>query len=338
MKPRATIKDIAKELKISPSTVSRALADNPIVKQTTREAVKQLAKELSYTPNITALNLRSRKTNTIGIIIPHIVHEYFASIIRGVEEFAYSNGYGVLISCSHDRYEREKIDANSLLQGNVDGLLACVSSETKNVEHFRAFQNQGIPLVFFDCVVGELKTPKVVVDDLDAGYLATKHLISKGCRSIAYIGGPDTLTTNMQRFAGYQNALATHNLDSNPSLAVHCRSGDHQDGYAECRKLLEGNRFDGLFTGTDMLGIGAIKAAKEYGLRIPHDLAIIGFSDWSISSLFEPSLSTIRQPGQELGEKATELLIEQINNPENNNYETNVLKTELIERESSKRP
>ena len=338
-KGTVTIKDIALELNISPSTVSRALADNPLVKPSTRKAVKELAKKYNYQPNFTALSLRSNKTKTIGIIIPQIVHEFFALVIRGIEDFAYGKGYNVIISSTHESYEREVIDANALLTGRVDGLLACISRTTENYDHFKQYDERNIPLVFFDCICDEINSYKVVIDDFNAGFTATKHLISSGCKNIAYVGGPIKLLINQDRYKGYLTALSEAGISENPELVVHCESGDFEDGMKHSKKIVQGSTIDGLFAGTDMLAIGAMKNIKETGLMIPKDVAVVGFSNWSISEIYEPSLSTIDQPGYEMGYKSAELLIDKIENPssEPKPYETVVLQTELIVRESSKK-
>lgn len=334
-KGSVTIKDIAQELKISVSTVSRALADNPLVKPETREAVKYLAKKYSYRPNFTALSLRSNKTKTLGIIIPQLVHEFFSMVIRGIEDFAYSNNYNVIICSTHESYDREVIDTKALINGRIDGLLACISKETENFDHFKEFTERNLPLVFFDCICDEINAPKVVLDDFDAGYKATKHLIEQGCKRIGYVGGPINLIINKDRLKGYHKALSEAKLSTHDDWIIHCSSGNYDDGLEFTRDLIKTRAIDGLFAGTDMLAIGAMKNAKKGGLSIPKDLAIVGFSNWSIGELYEPSLSTMSQPGYEMGLKAAELLIQQIDNPEMELNETVVLNSELLIRESS---
>lgn len=336
-KGSVTIKDLAQELGISPSTVSRALADNPLVKIATRNAVKKLAKEYNYQPNFTALSLRNSKTRTLGIIIPQIVHEFFALVIRGIEDFAYSNGYNVIICSTHEMYDREVSDAKALLTGRVDGLLACLSKETTNFDHFKEFDERSIPLVFFDCVCDDIDTHKVVIDDLEAGYVATKHLIEQGSRNLAFIGGPKSLKINKYRYAGFEKAIKEASLSVNPNWIVHCTTGDYSDGLNSTKSLFQNAEIDGVFAATDMLAIGAIKNIKIQNKRIPQDVAVVGFSNWSIAELFEPSLTTINQPGYEMGYKAAELLIQQIDDPDNKAFETCTMKTDLVVRESSVR-
>ncbi|REE01568.1 LacI family transcriptional regulator [Marinoscillum furvescens DSM 4134] len=336
-KGSVTIKDIALELGISVSTVSRALADNPLVKPATRQAVKELAKKYNYRPNFTALSLRNNRTRTIGIIIPQLVHEFFSMVIRGIEDFAYSNGYNVIISSTHESYEREVIDTKALINGRVDGLLACVSKSTTNYDHFKEFAERNLPLVFFDCICDEIDSPKVVLDDFEAGYQATQHLVETGCTQIAYVGGPINLQINQDRFGGYKKALNEAGLALNESWIKHCETGDYDDGSESVRDMVAARSIDGLFAGTDMLAIGAIKTMKKAGLQIPKDVAVVGFSNWSIGTIYEPSLTTMSQPGYEMGQKAAELLIQQIDNPDKKLTDTFTLHSELIQRESTQR-
>lgn len=336
-KGSVTIKDIARELDISVSTVSRALADNPIVKKSTRDVVKSLAKEYRYQPNFTALSLRNSKTKTLGVIIPQLVHEFFALVIRGIEDHAYSNKYNVIISSTHESYEREVIDSQALINGRVDGILACLSKETKDYSHFKEFRERNIPLVFFDCICDEIDTAKVVLDDYNAGYEATRHLIDQGCKKIAYIGGPISLIINKDRLRGYKKAINEAGLSTEDNWQIHCSTGDFEEGKESSKKLIASKVIDGIFAATDMLAIGAMKNLKENEIRIPKDVAVVGFSNWSISSLYEPSVSTMSQPGYEMGMKAAEIILNQIKNPDMASNETIVLQSELIERESSRR-
>ncbi|MFT7232021.1 MAG: LacI family transcriptional regulator [Cyclobacteriaceae bacterium] len=329
---------MALELNISISTVSRAIANNPVVKPETRLAVQKLAEKYNYTPNLTALSLRSNKTRTIGIIIPQLVHEFFATVIRGIEDFAYANGYSVIICSSHNSYEREVIDSKTLINGRVDGLLACITKDTSNFDHFKEFVTRKIPLVFFDCICDEIDSPRVIIDDCDAGYKATKHLVDQGCKRIAYLGSSPSLITNKERLNGYKKALAESNLPFKNDWILHTAGGDDfEEGQALSENLINKKEIDGLFASTDMLGISAMKKIKQAGLKIPEDVAVIGFSNWVISSIYEPAMSTISQPGYEMGFKAAELLIEQVNNKGQKFNKTHILNTEVVARESTKR-
>lgn len=336
---QTTIKDIAKELGVSISTVSRALADNPLVKPSTKQAIKELAKEKNYHPNFTALSLRQRKTKTIGLLVPQVVHEFFAHVIEGIEEVAYSSGYNVIISSSNDSYDKEKKNATELLNGRVDGLLACITKETSDISHLQEFLKRDVPLVFFDCASDKINTDKVVIDDLDAAYTATKHLIDIGCKKIAFVGGPKSLPTNQERYNGYAKAIREFGLPTAPELSIYCDSGNFSDGHAITKPLFEnrGDFPDGVFAATDMLAIGAMKNIKKAGLNIPKDVAVVGFSNWEISQIYEPSLTTVDQRGYDIGKLAIEKLLGRLNNDGVIPYTTEIIKTVLIKRESTQR-
>ncbi|MFY0685946.1 MAG: LacI family DNA-binding transcriptional regulator [Cyclobacteriaceae bacterium] len=334
-KGNITIKDIAQELNISISTVSRALADNPLVKLSTREAVKKLAKTYNYKPNFTALSLRHSKTKTIGVIVPQIVHEFFALVIRGIEDRCYAAGYNVIVCSSHEDYEREVVDARAMLTGRVDGVLACVSRTTDNYDHFKEFEERNIPIGFFDCICPDMQTHRVIIDDIHAGYIATDHLVKSGCRKIAYIGGSEHLKINHDRRVGYEKALRDHGIAIVPNFIQYCETTDFEEGINISESWIKNKEIDGVFAAADMLAIASIKNMKKHGLACPDDIKVVGFSNWSISSIYEPSISTIDQPGYEMGYKSAELLLNQINEPEATKFETVVLATELIHRESS---
>lgn len=335
---QVTIKHIARELGVSISTVSRALSNNPLVKQETREAIQKLAKEMHYHPNFTALSLRQRKTRTIGLLIPQVVHEFFAQVIRGIEDVAYSQGYNVVISSSNESFDRELRNAEELLNGRIDGLLACITKETETFGHFQEYINRHVPLVFFDCVTDAIDTDKVVIDDLDAGFKATEHLIQQGCKTLAFVGGPKMLNTNHERLEGFLQALRQYGLQRNDALILHGTSGKFSEGLALSASLFEGDVWpDGVFAATDMLGIGVIKNARSAGLKVPQDVAVIGFSNWEIGEIYEPTLSTIDQKGYDIGKIATSRLLARIDADHELPIITEVVKTALITRDSTRR-
>lgn len=335
---QVTIKDIARELNISVSTVSRALADNPLVKPATKKAVTELAEKLNYQPNFTALSLRNNTTKTLGVILPQVVHEFFANVLRGIEDVAYSKGYSVIICNTHESFEREVIDAKTLMNGRVDGVLACVSKETHEFQHFQEFKNRGIPLVFFDCVVDDIDTDKVIIDDHDAAFNAVDHLIKSGRKNIAYIGGPEGLLISKNRVEGYKDAIIAHGLQLDEQIITHNDAGRFEDGQQSIKEILNRTKdIDGLFAATDMLALGAIKELKAIGFNVPRDISVCGFSNWKISEIYEPSLTTVDQPGYDMGEISANMLFSQIYHKNTDGYkpETKVLKTSLIVRESS---
>ncbi|MEQ9298084.1 MAG: LacI family DNA-binding transcriptional regulator [Cyclobacteriaceae bacterium] len=336
-KGQITIKDIARKMNTSITTVSRALSNSPLVRQETKELIQAFANEHHYVPSYQGFSLRSSKTNTIGIILPKLVHEFFSKVIRGVEHYAQAHHYNVILCPSHDSYEREVSHVNRLINGRVDGLIACISNETQDFGHFESCVERGIPLVFFDCVCDGFTVPTVVLDDFNAGYHAVTHLIEQGCRRIAYLGGPNHVSVNKNRYNGYLKALSDAQLGMNSTWESHCPTDSYEIGSAHTNLLLDTNEIDGIFASTDVLAISAIKAIKARGLRVPEDIAVVGFSNWSIGSMYEPALTTMSQPGRKIGQKAAQSLIRQINDPEHQHHERIVIKSDLLIRESSVR-
>jgi len=333
-----TIKDIAKELSISPSTVSRALKDHPDISADTKKAVNALAKKLNYQPNSIALSLRKSRTNTIGVVIPEIVHFFFSTVISGIEDVAYAAGYNVIVSQSNESYEREVTDMKALVASRVDGFLVSLSKETLDYEHLKQIHEKGTPMVFFDRVCEEINTSKVVIDDYNSAFKATEHLIEQGSKHIAHLAGPQNLTIGKDRLQGYLAALKKHQIPVREELIIKSGANSHDEGNAITKELLAlVQRPDAIFCNNDMVAIGAMKAVKRAGLSIPEDVAVVGFSDWSVSALVEPSLTSITQPGYEMGETAARLFIEQIERGENYIPQTRVLQTQLVVRESSLR-
>ena len=336
-KGNITIHDIAKTLNISGSTVSRALNDNSRISEKTKKAVREMAKKLGYQPNALASNLRTSCTNTIGVIIPRISRYFFSSAITGIEELARTKGYNVIICQSNDQESREADCVQTLFASRVDGVIASIAINTENYNHYKTFTNRNIPLVFFDRVCDELETSQVVVDDFKGGFLAAEHLISKGCKRIAHISGPQHLNIYINRHQGYLKALRKHNLKVDEDLIIESPL-TREDGMACAKKLMEStNPPDAIFAANDTSALSIILYAKRNGIRIPEDLAIVGFSNEPFSEYLSPSLTTIEQSGLDVGTKATELLIDIINNKTGNHQETIVLPIKLIERESSNR-
>jgi LacI family transcriptional regulator len=336
---QVTIKDIARELGISPSTVSRALKDHPDISSETKKAVHALADKLNYQPNIVALNLRQKKTNTIGVIIPELVHFFFSTVISGIEDVAYQAGYSVILAQSNESYEREKTDIRALFNSRVDGMLISLSRETKNFDHIESIISKGVPVVFYDRMYNNPNTSKVIVDDYVGAKEAVEHLIEQGYTSIAHLDGPPGLQTSAGRKRGYIDALKQHKMEVKDSLIQECTSGSQEDGNRATKKLLSmSSPPDAIFTYSDPIAMGAMMAIKEKGLKIPQDVGLVGFSNWSYGSLIEPSLTTVDQPGFEMGQEAARLLIRQIevgDKDQEPQPETKVLKTKLIIRDSS---
>lgn len=335
---QVTIKDIARELKISPSTVSRALKDHPDISPATKKAVRELAQELDYQPNSVALSLRKSKTYTIGVIIPQLVHHFFSTVISGIEDVAYKAGYHVMLCQSNESYEREVLSTQALLTSRVDGLLVSVAQETQDVKHFQSVINRGIPTVFFDRIVSGLDTSSVVVDDFGGAYRAVEYLLKSGCRRIAHLGGPENLGISQNRRKGYEQALSDYGFELNDQLIL-AAGLTIEEGQAACRQLLEqGPLPDAIFAANDPLAVGAVQVLKEKKIRIPEDISIIGFSNEPITSLIDPPMTTVAQPGFEMGQIATRLLLDEIDHKDDDNQpiDKKELKTELVVRQSTR--
>lgn len=332
-----TIHDIAKKLGFSASTVSRALKDNPIISEATRRTVQDTAREMGYRPNTLAANFRTKRTNTIGVIVPLINRHFFSSVISGIEEVAYSKGFAVTISQSNDNYEKESKIAHTLFANRVDGLILSIGMETRSFEHLRLFSDRRIPLVFFDRVVDEIETHKIVVDDFGGAYRATKHLIEQGAKKMAHIGGPLNLKIYENRLQGFRKALADAGLEIDQNLLVN-NSLTRKDGTSAIKKLLmQQSKPDAIFCANDTTALSVIIYLREKGIKVPAEIAVVGFSNEPFSEVVTPSISTVKQPGFLIGEKAAELIIQQIlHKNEKPQFETIVMPTELIVRDSSK--
>lgn len=332
-----TIHDLAKALNIDASTVSRALNDSPRVAQRTKMKILAKADELGYQRNILASNLRKSKTSTIGVIVPRISRHFFSSAIAGIEETAFEAGYNVIICQSLEDLEREGSLINSMLTNRVAGVLLSVSMETTNYDHLKGLKKNDIPIVFFDRHCEIPGNSNVLIDDFQSGFDATEHLISNGCKVIAHFSGPKKLKIYQNRLKGYRRALEKHNIFYRPELVFTSKLME-KDGIENAKKLLLLNLdVDGIFAANDVSAIGAMKYLKSVGVKIPEDIAIVGFSNEPISEVIFPSLSTIDQSGHNIGRMAADLLLKQIKNESSSiQPETLVLKTLLIARDSSK--
>jgi DNA-binding LacI/PurR family transcriptional regulator len=304
-----TIIDIAKKLGISASTVSRALSDHPDIKKETKEHVRKIAKELQYSPNPIAQSLKSNRTTTIGVIVPEIKHDFFSSAISGIEDVAYQAGYTIIVCQSNESYEREVVNANAMMHHRVAGVIVSISQNTKSGEHFQDLLRRRIPLVFFDRVCDDVIANKVVIDDYRSAFDAVTYLVGKGYKTIAHFAGPKELNICKKRWNGYVDAIKQLPLLS-PGDWVRYGGLHEQDGYASMDSLIKENKIpDAIFAVNDPVAIGAFQRIKEAGLKIPDDVAIMGFSNNKITSLVEPQLTTVDQPSFEMGKKSAEILI-----------------------------
>nr|WP_293835692.1 LacI family DNA-binding transcriptional regulator [uncultured Arsenicibacter sp.] len=335
---QVTIIDIARKLNISKSTVSRALTGHPSVRPETRQSVMDLAESMDYQRNMLAINLSSSQSKTIGIIVPEFVTSFFPIVIMGAQEIAAEAGYSVLICQSNETYETEVVNARVMLANRVDGVLISMTRETKNFAHFEIFKRKGIPMVFFNRVCHEIEAPKVVVDDYEGAFKATEHLIFSGKERIAHLAGPPSLYISRKRLEGYKDALRKHKRPIIDELII-SYDLNLENVKIYIKYLLDlPQPPDALFAVNDPTAIEALKVIREHGLKIPEQIAVVGFSNDYGSALIEPGLTTVAQPTRDIGRVSAQLLLDQINT-DSSFWKpiTRVLKTELIIRGSSQR-
>ena len=334
---QVTIKDIANELGISPSTVSRAIKDHPDISPQTKLQVRNLVEKLDYKPNHIALSLRNQKTNIIGVIVPEIVHFFFSSVISGIEESAMDAGYNVMFFQSNESYEREVLNVQSLLSSHVDGVLISLAKTTRKFDHIRKLIKNDVPVIFFDRACDEIETDRVVVDDFDGAMTAVEYLIKTGCRRIAHFAADQHLQIGYQRKRGYITALEKNGIPVDDDIIVHC------DTY-EC--ALESTRKvmnlpvppDAIFAVNDHTAIGVLNVVKRMGLKVPGDISIIGFTDGLIATVTDPLLTTVSQHGFEMGKRAARILVKRMSNQiESTDPITDIIKTDLIVRDSTRK-
>lgn len=330
-----TIKDLAKKLGVSPSTVSRALRDHPDISLATKRKVTEAAEKYHYQPNQLAQSLQKKRSNTIGVIVPEIRHHFFSNVISGIEEVAYEHGYIIMVCQSNETLAREMINTQALVANQVAGLLIAISSETTNYEHLSGVIRQNVPLVQFDRVVEELDTSKVVVDDYRAAYGAVTHLIESGYRRIGHLAGQDGIVLNQHRFEGYRDAMRDHGLTVEDKFHLHGGYRE-EDGRAGAEKYLAMDEMpEAILAINDPVAVGLFTRFKEAGVRIPDDVALVGFSDTPAAALIEPALTTVFQPAFEIGRMAVTLLLKQFEAGGDFVPETVTLETELLVRGSS---
>ncbi len=336
MERPVTIKDIARILKISISTVSRALRNATDVSAETRLAVQQLAEELNYQPNKFALSLQQKQTHTIGVIVPNLDY-VLATMVKGIDEAALEAGYTVMVCQSNESFGREMVNTRRLSDSLVDGFIVSVSSETKVFDHFKKIQAKNIPMVVFDRVTPDLIAPCVHLDNKDGGLQATQHLIDQGYKRVAILAGPKNLEISNHRLSGYLEALKNNNMKVDPELIIYCDfSQDY--AYIATKELLNMKKKpDAIFTISDRMALGAMIAIKEKGLRMPQDIGLVGFNNEPLVSLLTPSISSVEQPSFEMGKVAAKLFIEMMHNNEDMSHVTEILKPKLFIRESSQR-
>jgi LacI family transcriptional regulator len=329
-----TIKDIASTLGISVSTVSRALRDCYDVSPETREKVLQMAGKLNYKPNLNAQGLVSSQTHNIGIILPFITNYYFSTVITGIQEVAWNNGYNTILYVTNEAPERELSILRNLPFSSLDGLLACISAYSNSAAAFQQIIDRGIPVVFFDRIHRDIHTSKVMQDDYNGAFEAVEHLINNGYTKIAHLSGPTGFPLTTNREQGYRDALAKHDLPIHEEWILH--SGfSQEDGERDTGTLFESwEKPDAIFAASDRKAVGAMLALKQIGIRIGEEVGVIGFTNDPVSSIISPGLSTIAEPALEVGSKSCELLIQHITKTNFTPVEI-VLPGRLIVREST---
>ncbi|MBC7721038.1 MAG: LacI family DNA-binding transcriptional regulator [Pedobacter sp.] len=336
MEKQATIKDIARALQVSTSTVSRALRNSNDVNQDTRKAVLALAEELNYQPNQLALSLLHKQTHTIGVIVPNLDF-VVSTMVKGIDEVALEAGYTVMVCQSNESYGREILNTRRLMDSLVDGFIISVSSETKMVDHFKKIQNQKKPIVVFDRVTPDLQAPKVRLDNEEGGLLATQHLIDQGYKRIAILAGPENLDISNRRMDGYLKALKDNKMKVDKDLIIHCDFNQDYAYLATKELLAMKRRPDAIFTISDRMAIGAMLAIKEKRLNMPYDIGLVGFNNEPVTSLVTPMISSVEQPAFEIGKQTAKLFIELMHGDVDLSDREIVLKPKLFIRESSQR-
>ncbi|MCC4212277.1 LacI family DNA-binding transcriptional regulator [Leeuwenhoekiella parthenopeia] len=338
MKRKITLKDIAKELDVSISTVSKSLKNNPEIGEDTRQKVQAFAKLYNYKPNNIAVSLLNQRTKHIALIIPEITHDFFTTVLKGVEEVAHQRGYNVLVCVSNESFEKEVLSMEMFAQGGiVDGFIISLSKETQlkdDYKHLVEVENQGMPLVMIDRVTDKVISDKVIVDDMRGAYTAVSHLVEKGCRRIALITTQDHISVGYLRKEGYKKALADHDLAVADALIV---TVDHVDEAEDkIRQLVTNETFDAVLGVNEIFAVIAMKLLQEAGKRIPDEVAIIGFSDGKLLKYATPSITAVDQHGVEIGKAAAGMLIERLESDvTEENFRTTVITTSLVERDST---
>lgn len=333
----ATIKDIAKALNLSTSTVSRALRGSYEISDETKKQVLEYAEKINYRPNPIALSLKERRTRAIGVVVSEIANNFFSQAINGIESIAYNRGYHVIITQNHESREREKVNVEHMAARGVDGLLVSLSSETADLSYLKDLHEKGLPIVFFDRVTDEIETHKVIANNFNGAFKATEHLISQGFKNIAHITSSPFLSITKERLAGYKAALDKHGLPFRESLIKYCPHGgmiamEAEEAFTELQKGKV--KPDAIFTAGDRLTIVCYGIVKR--MKPKMETGFIGFSNTQVADLFSPTLSLVKQPAFEIGQSSTELLIQMIESKRPvTEFQHKVLETELIVRDSS---
>ncbi len=331
-----TIKDLARMLGLHHTTVSKALRDHPDIKKETREKVKALARELDYHPNLVAQSFKRRTSKTIGVIVPSINVDFFSTVISAIEDVVYDAGYTITISQSNESLQREELNAKTMLASQVAGLIISVSRETKDISHLKSFETYGIPIIFFDRVIADAQAAKVVVDDYHAAFKLVEFMINRGYKDIAHIGATPTVSVSADRRRGYLDALHKHNISPN-SVWITEGGFREADGYTHMNAILKSPPWPrAVFAVNDLVAMGAYKAIKNHGIRIPDEMAVAGFGNLQLAEYLDPPLTTVAQEPVKMGQQCAQLLLKAIREPEKSiQSEKSIIPSTLIVRAST---
>ena len=331
-----TIYDIARKLGISPATVSRGLQDHPAISKKTKKRIFDMVEEMGYRSNHFARNLRQQKTGTIGVIVHELNSNFITSVLAGIEKVTTEAGYDLIIAHSSESYKKEAANANNLFHKRVDGLIASLSFDTTDLEHFKPFTDKGVPVLFFDRVEQDGNSTVVIIDNARCGYIATSHLIEQGCKRIAHVTSSLKRNVYSQRHKGYMDALFDHNISYDENLVL-INDLSEKAGVESALKILKMKELpDGIFITNDFVAAVCMRTLKEFGVNIPQDIAIVGFNNDAIGKLIEPALTTINYPGIDMGEIAARNLINHLKGiSQIQQTNTIIVRSELIVRKSS---
>jgi LacI family transcriptional regulator len=338
MHKEITIYDLARELKLHPATISRALKDHHAINKNTKKKIVEMAEEMGYRSNTFASNLRKKKTNTIGVIIPRLNSNFVSSVLAAMEKIANDSGYNIIISQSMESVGKEIISAKTMFDNRVDGLLVSLAYDTDNIDHFEKFTKKGIPVIFFDRVFTNNDSVCIVIDNYKNGYDVTTHLVEQGCRRIMHVTGNLKRNVYLDRFNGYKKALKEAKIPYDEKLLVTGELNEIAGGEIGETILTMKKLPDGIFVANDICAASCMRVLKQNGIRIPEDIAIAGFNNDPISRIVEPNMTTVNYPAYQMGEIAATSLINHLNGLANI-HTTNkiILKSELLIRESSQK-
>jgi LacI family transcriptional regulator len=342
MRPKATLKQIAKELNVSVSTVSKALSNSPEISEPTKIKVQEFAKLKNYKPNNIAVNLKSKRSKTLGVVIPNILNPFFAKVFSGIEKAANARGYNVITCISDESLSKEIKIIDMLSNGTIDGFILSISDETQKEGEFKHFKEaiaDDLPVVMFDRISNEVNCDKVIVDDFDSAVHAVNHLIKTGAKNIALLSNIDNLSVGNLRAEGYLQALKDNGIAINDDLILRCESSDEFDEKFPAFFDIKGKKIDAAFALEEHSSVAAHKLTLKLGAKIPEEVQLIGFADGVWSRRLTPSLSTVSQHGPEIGEAAADMLIDRLENkdPDAPEFRTTIIKTELRQRESTRK-